>query len=321
MEISRSDSRNIQDDERARLLSRYSITRDSLVGVGTEAEVYNLDNERVLKLYQDVSRLEKLTLLRDLYSSLDGSAIPLALPYIYEISCEGDLLAVIERKIVGDPLSDLLPKLNGGDLEDAKRVYITSVVNLKEVKLTKPFNRRMLFDETGASAVDDWHEFLKRILESKLRRVEKHLREDVSNFDTKISTLMSILSQPFGGRTTLIHGDFFPGNLLMISPKVPTGVIDFGMFTMFGDHLFDVATAWAFFDMYGPERVQVRKEFLKDVQAVVGKENTGTLYRYLLAYSILSCDLYIAEERPQENGHYCWAVEILNDQEYWDGVS
>src|SRR5690242_3574814 len=111
MEISRSDSRSIQEDERARILSRFSVTRQDLVGVGTEAEVYDLDKSRVLKLYPDVSRLQHLILLQDFYSSLDRSHLHLALPHIYEISSEGNLLAVVEHKISGVPLSDLLPKL------------------------------------------------------------------------------------------------------------------------------------------------------------------------------------------------------------------
>ncbi|MCW2916398.1 MAG: aminoglycoside phosphotransferase family protein [Actinomycetia bacterium] len=41
----------------------------------------------------------------------------------------------------------------------------------------------------------------------------------------------------------MIHGDLYPGNILMRDRAAVSGVIDFGTFTMIGDPLYDVAAA------------------------------------------------------------------------------
>ena len=50
----------------------------------------------------------------------------------------------------------------------------------------------------------------------------------------------------------LVHGDYFPGNLLMSERLEVSAVIDFSVFTLVGDPLLDAACAVVFLEMNEP---------------------------------------------------------------------
>jgi hypothetical protein len=72
-----------------------------------------------------------------------------------------------------------------------------------------------------------------------------------------------------------------------------------------------------FFDMYGPDRAAVREEMVELALRRLGPKVEGTLYRYAVAYALMSCDLYAAPDALREDDHYKWAVDPLNTDRYW----
>src|SRR5205085_2036277 len=101
-----------------------------------------------------------------------------------------------------------------------------------------------LFDPERLSdrASGDWHQFLARYLTHKLAQVHPYLSRDVPHFTAKVAQLRTLLDQPYRGDYRLIHGDFCPGNLLISADNQITALLDFGLLTMYGDYLFDLAT-------------------------------------------------------------------------------
>jgi len=132
-----------------------------------------------------------------------------------------------------------------------------------------------------------------------------------------VQQLHTVLDQPYRGDERLIHGDFFPGNLLLNDEHEITALLDFGLLTMYGDYLFDIATGWVFFDMYDELRAQVRDRYLAVVLDTLGERVRGRLYRYVLIYSILSANTYSSN---CADGHYQWCVANLNNHPYWQAI-
>src|SRR5882672_6823585 len=106
--ISRRDATGIDTEAEAKVLAVYGLTPADLIGQGTEAKVYSLDSERVLKLYADADQRTALETLQDFYGRLSRDVVPFLLPSIHSIETHDNLLAVIERRIDGDPMENFV---------------------------------------------------------------------------------------------------------------------------------------------------------------------------------------------------------------------
>jgi hypothetical protein len=320
MEISRANAAMIPEPARRLLLHEFGLAPDSLIAVGTEAEVYSLDHARVLKVVGDSSRLRRLETLKGFYESLDETPSGLTLPRILEIKELNGVVGVVETRIPGQPLEVLLPALDHKGLARAEDLYLQSALALGAVRLLRDPEKYLLFDESDGSRVSaqSWPEFYAKLISEKIDRVGDLLKRTVSRFEEKSARLKEALSGEAKTTLSIIHGDFFPGNLL-VAPDLSCayGVVDFGSFTMFGDRLLDLAGAAGFYRMYDPRRSSIRHALLARVEALLLPADVSKLYRYLAAHAVLTCDLYVAESDPRDNGHFQWAVEILEDEGVW----
>jgi hypothetical protein len=95
-------------------------------------------------------------------------------------------------------------------------------------------------------------------------------------------------------------------------------VLYFGLLTIYGDYLFDLATGWVFFDMYDELKAQVCDRYLAILLDRLGEQVRGKLYRYVLLYSILSANTYAAD---CTDGHYHWCVANLRNEIYWQAIA
>ncbi len=296
---------------------KYHLSPDALLGKGMEAEVYAYGPDAVLKLYHGTTNLTHLTSLKSFYDSLDYSHIPYALPRIYTVTKEDTVLVTIEQRLPGTCLSSILPSFTPPQLEYIWPKYLAAVLALSKVTISSPIGRHKLFDSTGISQGGDWHQFLTRYLDEKLAQIKPYLARDVTNFAAKVEQLQAILAQPYPDSCYLIHGDFFPGNLLINDDQHITALLDFGLMTMYGDPLFDIATSWVFFDMYDKLKANIRDRYLSIILKTLGEGVRGKLYRYVIIYSILSANTYSSQ---CVDGHYHWCVANLNQQAYWQYI-
>jgi hypothetical protein len=215
----------------------------------------------------------------------------------------------------------MLPGLAAsGRLELMMQRYLEAALALSRIQAPPTLDRYKLFDPDRLSdrAGGDWHSFLSRYLSHKLAQVRPYLNRDVARFAEKVEALRTVLDRPYPGEYRLIHGDYCPANLLIDPNGQVAALLDFGMLTMYGDPLFDLATGWVFFDMYNELKVQARERYLALLLARLGQNIRGNLYRYVLIYSILSANTY---SPTCADGHYRWCVTNLNHQPYWDRVA
>jgi hypothetical protein len=304
---------------RNRILQKYHVSPDARLSRGMEAEVYAYAPDAVLKLYAGTASLADLVILQDFYNSLDRQLVPYTLPRIYTVTQEDGFLLTIEQRLAGTRMSAVLPKLTADQLDAMMQRYLIAALAISHIPAPPIFERYRLFDPDHLSdhTSGDWHEFLARYLTHKLAQVTPHLNRDVPQFAVKVQSLRTILDQPYCDDYRLIHGDFFPGNLLLNDEYQITALLDFGLLTMYGDYLFDIATGWVFFDMYDELKAQARERYFALLLDRLGEHVRGKLYRYVLIYSILSANTYSS---TCADGHYHWCVANLSNAHYWNAI-
>ncbi|WNB90966.1 aminoglycoside phosphotransferase family protein [Bacillus sp. NEB1478] len=300
------------------IFDRYQISQSDFLGAGMEAEVYACDSDKVLKLYNHLSDVHKQKVLKSFYQSIERNGLSYELPNIYEINEEKGSLITFEKRIKGTPLQSQLPQMNSAKLEEIMSIYLNANIEMKSITLKKDLEGYCLFDHFGIpqSKINNWFDLLKEMVVKKQIGLESHFNKDVVNYEGKLKSILQILSAGYKGEYSIIHGDFYPGNLLMDKDRV-SGLIDFGIMTMYGDYLFDVAIGWVCFDMYDVLNANIRERYLNMILNTLGENVKSRLYLYVLVYSMITANFY-AEDCS--DGHYQWCVDNLNNEEFWKTI-
>lgn len=320
MDLNRANAASINDEERRQILERFDLAGAAPLAVGTEAEVYHLGETTLLKLYADASRLSYFETLRTLYDNVDTTKSGLRLPRIHDIVREDNLIAVIESRLEGEPLAKWLPDLDGEDLDRVERLYLDAAWALKTVELEDAPETYLLFDAARVSAVAQgpFEIFYADFVEQKLARVGEFFQSLDPSFADKSPALVDVLRARQCASLALVHGDFFPGNVIVneTTDRV-NGIIDFGSFTLFGNYLLDIAGAFGFYKMYHPDRTRIRERMLAAIMRRLAPHERPVFFQFLLANAILTSDLYANDPDPRTDDHFRWAAEIVADERYW----
>lgn len=320
MGLYRSFVEEIGSAERAAVLEQFGIDFTKLIARGTEAEVYLISDSRLLKLYGQSTDIQRLQLLKSFYELVDSSEVSFQLPRILEVAKHRGLMAVVESNIPGKPLADLLPELLGTRGDEAVRIYFDTVSALSKLRIKgEPQNYR-LFDPEGRSATSkqSWGEYFSQMFATKAAKLEQVLSPLIPDYQDRHARLADKLGNVKLNSLSVVHGDFFPGNILVAeNASRVSGVIDFGSFTHFGDPVLDLAGAFGYFRMYERDRAAIRVENEAIATGKIPESLNSRFFAYLLANALLTSDLYATSANLLEDGHFQWALEILQDDSYW----
>lgn len=323
MEINRADSQAILAVDRNRVLAEFGIAHSVALAIGSEAEVYAIDHTTVLKLYANPVRLRYFETLRDLYASVDAQASLIRLPQILEVTCRDNLVVVLETRLAGEPFEAILPNLSDAALVQAEALYLDTVCGLHRIPLAYQPQTYLLFDDSRQSAVatQSFEAFYATLLKKKVASVSSIFNTLDPQFASRAAALVAAIRTASPAAVSLVHGDFFPGNLLMNSAADRvTGLIDFGSFTLFGNYLLDVAGAFSFYRMYHPNRRAIRASLLSRVLDRISQAAAPTFFQFVLANAILTSDLYLTDGNHLADGHFGWAAEIVAQDTYWQAA-
>jgi len=306
-------------NDKSIILDKYNVTKSDFLGSGMEAEVYAYDNNKILKLYNGMFDTNKQNILKFFYSNLNSSSLSYELPYIYDTFVENDILVTIEKRIAGSNLQSVFSEMNYNEQNEMMERYLNVNIELKSVKIKYNLEGFTLFNDNQVPLlkINNWFNLLKEIIFRKQKELEPYFKKDVINYDSKVNQLVVNLSLGYEGEYSLIHGDFYPGNLMVNKSGMVTGLIDFGLMTMYGDNLFDIAIGWVCFDMYNELNAKIYERYLNIIISTLGEDVRKRLYFYVLIYSFISANFY---SHNCKDGHYQWCVKNLNNKHYWDAL-
>lgn len=197
---------------------------------------------RVLRRPRAVATLERK---RDFLAGIDGR-LPFATPVIEAIGANGAW--TIERRLPGTSLLVLLRALGGSEREAALRSYAESVDAIGTITFPgRPYGQMLDDDPVTAGT---WREYLRLGLDRFIALNGAAIEAARGDLDELRAMALALLDDVADRpRKALVHGDYFPGNVLIGDDLRVSGLVDFSFWTVVGDPLYEVIGAAIFLEM------------------------------------------------------------------------
>lgn len=305
-------------DQHLSIVAELGFHRDQIIGMGMQALVLDADDE-IVKIYLHSSPLPDLPRLQAFYASLDASTVSYTVPSIIEIKTHASHTIVREAKISGRSLNaDALNALDKAQVQKYITGYVDALFAVRRIKTAFLAEGELVTPIVVGTHFGDWHNLLREHIEDKWKTDFDFLPTDVTDWSIKSDLLQRLFSQPYTGEAALIHGDFFPGNLMVDDDLNVTALVDFGTMTTHGDALWDVITGWAFIDMYNEvENHDLKGMVMAHLTERLTSAELSLAYSYLMVFSLITSNLYAPNDR---DGHYWWCAGNLNNEAMWDSI-
>ena len=227
------------------ILTSFGIGPDALIGWGGQSWVYALDAGRVLRVLKRPGERQTLRRQQAFLAEIDGRlAVPTSV--IETIDPAGRF--TVERRLKGTALSVLLPKLGRADRKRAIAAYVAGAEATGRLALPeRPYGQVLA---PAPITAESWTGFFRASLDHWLARNGATIAAATGSVERVSSHAMALLSA-LAERPpkALAHGDYFPGNVLLDGTLALTGLVDFSVFTLAGDPLYDAITAALFLEM------------------------------------------------------------------------
>lgn len=292
----------MQDDA---VLKRFSLSQDDLLGHGGESRVYALDDERVLRVYERGAYRAYVDRLRAFYDRLNRHDLPFEIPAVIEVATHGDLLYAIEKRIKGSRMSDFLKTTTGEARTHSLVSYVEAANRIQELPLDADEFGELLLPKPVRQPT--WAEYLAARARYSFSRGEADLSQDVPGLKDIVSAweeslyLVSDVTTP-----RLVHGDYFPGNVMVDDRGQVIAVIDFSPMTLSGDPRLDVLCTLIFIEVddgYQPGDSETVRQLIAERHGVDVLRLEDVYRTY---YS-----LYFSPVKRSDPKLYAWCVANL----------
>jgi len=267
------------------LLRSFGLGPGDLIGRGGQSDVYALDAGRILRVLRSpAADLAPLRRLQALLAGIDGR---LAVPTSTIDEIDGRGRYTIERRLAGRSMLDLLPSLSGAARETAFRNFaMGSEAPAAVVFADRPYGE-VLCDRPIRS--EDWHDYLRASLDRYAETNRAAIAADAGDpAALKAKALALLAGVPRHPPKALVHGDYFPGNVLLDAGQRLSGLVDFSIWTVIGDCTIDLAGAAIFLEMIAEANAQdvalVRALLLGRHRAALN--SAGPFYRAYFAFAM-----------------------------------
>jgi aminoglycoside phosphotransferase (APT) family kinase protein len=275
------------------LAARFAGRIGARIGHGGQATVYELDHDKVLRVYRGA--YDGIEPLASYYAALDRSAVSFAVPEIIEHGEIDGQAYTIDRRLSGRPLIDVLPELTGEDRRRALDSYIDAAHQLARLS-------------PGATETGAWRRFLHTETDRQLAQLRGQLEKDLPRFVVVAAALYErIDALPEPASSGLVHGDYFPGNVLIGDDLAVSAVIDFDLMPSAGDPMMDI-TGGAFF-------LEVQRRFdPDDAGYVFGRleERHGRRVREIAETYRRWYAVHFAHSKGIDERLYAWCIRTLS---------
>lgn len=293
-------------EDSTRILEQFHLGPADLIGEGGESRVYAIDEGHILRLPRAPRKDASYTKhLQGFLASIAGH-LPFDTPEIIEIGPRNAY--TVERRLHGRPFSEML-KTAGDDARDkAFRNYVAAIDAFGTIHFDDlPYGHLLAPD---AVTGDDWRQFAARSL-SRFRAnnrltIAKEVGDPYKLYDQAARMIVELPDMP---PRTLVHGDYFPGNVLLGPDLSIAAVLDFGVYTCIGDRLLDLAVSYLTLELIEEctaDDARYVRELILDRH---GPEIAPALrfYRAYLAFSMADP----RNAKPPYPRLYGWSIAML----------
>jgi hypothetical protein len=273
------------------------------IGHGGEAVVYELTGGRVLRVFH--GKPHGADGIAAFYRAMSAGSPSFLLPEVLEQGEDNGVAYVVQRLIPGRPLHELMTILTGNERKRALTSYTYAAFEIASLPYARDSYGEFLRDDDSIQA-ETWTEYLLARMRRSLD-ASPWLRTDVPTLDHTVHALAKRINAMQPAPKSLVHGDYFPGNVLMDSAFEVSGVIDFGPLTVIGDPALDLASAAIFLEVvrpgYLPEDSELVTRLLVDR---AGPAIQDTIITYRAWYAIR-----FAPYRDDDPNLYAWCTSSL----------
>ena len=279
-------------------LKAIGISEFTLIGEGQECTVYDLGNEKVLKLLKNYNP----TIVQK-KKALHFATTPVSFPLILEAGPIVDRGYIIEKKLSGIPFSECLKKETNISLRQSLLYQMLEIVTQtsKAIDCGESPYQELVAEE--AHPAESWSAFFSNRVRSIYEKNRASLDRHTSLKEGLLEDYLTYASSLFDAniQKSLVHGDYWPPNILVDGNRI-SAVVDFNDQTLVGDFRLDVASAVLFSRKFVSE---TEMDFLKEsAVALFGKH----IADYISLYSIYYALQFIGVETTDKNA-FLWAVE------------
>lgn len=226
-------------------LKHFGVTEADLLGKGDEARVFALGADAVVRVYSDRTPSSHVRDLERFYRTLDTRAVGFQVTRFGDIVELAGEVCVVEPRIPGLALADMLRSTQGELRERAFANYMSAASQIQLIGFDADYYGQVL----GHSPVraSTWSGYLQDRVRASLAEAP-WAKADLIDPDRALVLFDGLAEERQGAPRVLAHGDYHPGNVLVDPDGVVTGVIDFASHSVMGDPLLDLTSAAFFVD-------------------------------------------------------------------------
>ena len=211
-------------------MERLRLDPEALIGSGGQSWVFALDASRIVRVLKRQPEPGALRTLQRFLAGIEGR-LPFPTSVILEIA-ENESYT-IERRLPGMSMLALLPKLSG----DERRLALTNFAVAAEAVGSVMLDGRPYGQILGNVPLvgDRWTTYLGKSLDRFIAANGRVIAERIGPVELLREKALALLAEVGEPGKSLVHGDFFPGNVLLDERLDVSGLVDFSGFTVVGD--------------------------------------------------------------------------------------
>jgi|GEM_PF-2134727 len=300
------------------LFTKLGIAQPQLLGEGVEARIYALNDQQVVRIYKQHSRAAKQDLikLQQFYALLSADDADFAVPHIYKIAEQGDILYSIDRRLSGAPLGKQLGAYSPKAAQPLLQKYLQTADAI--ASLCPPFTS---FGEIlGQQPVQttSWPDFLVQKTGQAYATAKTIFDEEITAANmAAVLQFIASEAQAVAAIPTplLVHGDFNAMNVLALPDGTITAVSDFNDQSVAGDPRMDLASGViGFLEGEDGMRPADGAFLVAELQRTHGPDIQRAIHLYRVYYAIIFASFC----KTSDPRTFAWSIRSL--RQHLDGT-
>lgn len=290
------------------LLKHFGLQTSALIGNGSESHVYALDEARIVRIYRSHIDPSDVQARWHFYTQLAEQKPAFAIPHIYTTGIIDGHVYTIEQRMPGQDFAQALPRLVGPARAHALYSYLDLAAQIGMLQFPDNAYGELVLP-SNAIHTADWPQYLWERIQANIRMSKDELAQALPQLEHVLAQLHTRLQrlEPRPAKS-LVHGDYFPGNVFIDQSHTVYGVGDFGYSTLVGDRRMDLVGAIVFLELVDGYQASDTALLLHHLAQIAPDVTTEILELYHSYYA-----LYFSGCKDDDPKTYAWCMRQLHN--------